>query len=203
MSIVRYINGFIVKVDKASCLKFPDGIHIEAVEPNGLEREVKALAYMLPPLRANYSSAWNCLTLKFLGRLIGIYGSGKIVFCAKDPDEAELVLRLLRELIIEVRRRMGNQLPSDEELRRKSQLSALKLYNYLPKKNCGECGELTCIAFAIRVLNGDKKLSECPLLSESKYSHLIDQFKRDFGIELFKILWKGSKLIELMKCSES
>ncbi len=197
MSIVRYINGFIVKVDKASCLKFPDGIHIEAVEPNGLEREVKALAYMLPPLRANYSSAWNCLTLKFLGRLIGIYGSGKIVFCAKDPDEAELVLRLLRELIIEVRRRMGNQLPSDEELRRKSQLSALKLYNYLPKKNCGECGELTCIAFAIKVLNGDRRLKECKLLH--KNHELLIKLEKDFGIELVKFLWDGFNLTSILK----
>ncbi len=199
MASTECIEGFMVKVDRASCLKFPGGISIEAFEPNGLEREIKVLAFTLPPLKANYSSAWNCLTLKLFGRLIGIYSSGKIVFCAKNLSEAKVILKSLRKLISEVRKNIPEKLPNQQELAKRNRLSALILYNYLPKTNCMKCGESTCVAFAVKVLNGDRKLSECLLLSESKYTHLIDQFKKDFGTELFKILWDGSRLIELMK----
>ena len=35
-------------------------------------------------------------------------------------------------------------------------------YKKLPGTNCGECGEATCMAFALRVKSAQRKLSECP-----------------------------------------
>jgi hypothetical protein len=37
-----------------------------------------------------------------------------------------------------------------------------EIYNKLPKTNCGECGEATCIALALKVQTGQRRLSDCP-----------------------------------------
>jgi hypothetical protein len=34
----------------------------------------------------------------------------------------------------------------------------------LPKTNCRQCGQATCLAFAVAVIKGDKKLADCPPL---------------------------------------
>ena len=39
-------------------------------------------------------------------------------------------------------------------------------YKKLPGTNCGECGEATCMAFALRVKSAQRKLSECPYVQQ-------------------------------------
>ena len=38
----------------------------------------------------------------------------------------------------------------------------IDIYKKLPGNNCGECGETTCMAFALRVKSAKRKISECP-----------------------------------------
>ena len=38
---------------------------------------------------------------------------------------------------------------------------ALEIYKRLPRTNCRECGEQTCMAFAVRLWQGEAALSEC------------------------------------------
>jgi hypothetical protein len=38
----------------------------------------------------------------------------------------------------------------------------IELYKKLPGTNCGECGESTCMAFALKVKSAQRKMSECP-----------------------------------------
>lgn len=40
----------------------------------------------------------------------------------------------------------------------------LQLYSLLPKTNCGQCREPSCMAFAVAVVQGRKKVGDCPLL---------------------------------------
>jgi len=39
-------------------------------------------------------------------------------------------------------------------------------YKKLPGTNCGECGETTCMAFALRVKSAQRKISECPYVKQ-------------------------------------
>jgi acetyl-CoA decarbonylase/synthase complex subunit gamma len=48
--------------------------------------------------------------------------------------------------------------------------SPMEIYEYLPRTNCGECGEKTCLAFASLLMERKKKLEECPPLFEEKYA---------------------------------
>jgi acetyl-CoA decarbonylase/synthase complex subunit gamma len=44
-------------------------------------------------------------------------------------------------------------------------LSPLAVYNSLPKKNCNECGVPTCLAFAVKLIEGTVELEACPYLT--------------------------------------
>lgn len=56
-------------------------------------------------------------------------------------------------------------------------LSPFNLYPHLPKKNCKECGEATCLAFAVKLLNRDIELEKCPHLDDEQKSKLKAMFE--------------------------
>ena len=45
-------------------------------------------------------------------------------------------------------------------------LKALDIYKLLPKKNCKECGDPTCLTFAMKLAGGKADLDLCPYLDE-------------------------------------
>ncbi|MFZ5943738.1 MAG: acetyl-CoA decarbonylase/synthase complex subunit gamma [Bacillota bacterium] len=45
-------------------------------------------------------------------------------------------------------------------------LTGLEIYKLLPKKNCGECGPPTCLAFAMSLAAGKASLETCPYVSD-------------------------------------
>jgi acetyl-CoA decarbonylase/synthase, CODH/ACS complex subunit gamma len=46
-------------------------------------------------------------------------------------------------------------------------LTGLEIYKQLPKKNCGECGVPTCLAFAMALAAGKAALASCPYVSDA------------------------------------
>ncbi len=49
-----------------------------------------------------------------------------------------------------------------------SKPSPIMVYNLLPKKNCGECKVPTCMAFALKLIEGEAEFEECPYLTEEQ-----------------------------------
>ena len=47
-----------------------------------------------------------------------------------------------------------------------AKLSAIEIYQNLPKTNCGECGFPTCLAFAMQLANKQASLDQCPDVTE-------------------------------------
>ena len=45
-------------------------------------------------------------------------------------------------------------------------LTGIQILKMLPKKNCGECGIPTCLAFAMKVAAGQSEIGECPYVSD-------------------------------------
>ena len=56
------------------------------------------------------------------------------------------------------------------ELRKKP--AALEIFVRLPRTDCGQCGEKTCIAFALRLWSGQISLFQCTPVFGGVYSHL-------------------------------
>ncbi len=46
-------------------------------------------------------------------------------------------------------------------------LKALDIYKLLPKKNCKECGDPTCLTFAMKLAGGKADVDLCPYLDEN------------------------------------
>ncbi|RJP20042.1 MAG: acetyl-CoA decarbonylase/synthase complex subunit gamma [Deltaproteobacteria bacterium] len=51
-------------------------------------------------------------------------------------------------------------------------LTALDIYKLLPKTNCKECGQPTCLAFAMQMASGKATLDRCPYASEEAVAKL-------------------------------
>ena len=51
-------------------------------------------------------------------------------------------------------------------------LNAFQIYKLLPKTNCKECGESTCMAFATKLISQERKIEECPYLEGANLREL-------------------------------
>lgn len=51
-------------------------------------------------------------------------------------------------------------------------LTGMAIYKLLPKKNCGDCGVPTCMAFAMQVAAKQKSIEDCPHISEEAKAEL-------------------------------
>jgi len=57
-------------------------------------------------------------------------------------------------------------------------VSMLEVYALLPKTNCKQCGEPTCMAFATALLSRKRKIEECtPLMGEERYAKNLEKLK--------------------------
>ncbi|AGK60804.1 formylmethanofuran dehydrogenase, subunit G [Archaeoglobus sulfaticallidus PM70-1] len=64
-------------------------------------------------------------------------------------------------------------------------ITPMEVYKLLPKTNCKKCGEATCMSFAFKVINRERKLEDCtPLFEEKKYAPQLEELKKMLkGIE--------------------
>jgi len=53
-------------------------------------------------------------------------------------------------------------------------LTGIEIFKSLPKTNCKECGEPTCLAFAMKLAAGRAELSACPYVSEETKAKLAE-----------------------------
>ena len=100
------------------------------------------------------------------GHIIAIR-SGKITVTAlADEAEARQVCEELRNTINQVDKQRESITPT---LRKHARLHPLAVYRELPRTNCGECGEATCMAFAARVVRRELTAKGCKILLDKAY----------------------------------
>jgi len=74
-------------------------------------------------------------------------------------------------------------------------LTGLEIFKQLPKKNCGECGVPTCLAFAMALAAGKASLESCPYVTEAAKEALGSASAPP--IKLIKVGAGDSKVVEL------
>ena len=102
-------------------------------------------------------------------RLINLFPHRAAIGRLREMQDAWRTLARLKRLVNDVWARRASIQPSYE---RKVRVSALEVYSRLPKTNCGQCGEATCIAFAAKLLNGEQRLEHCAPVFAGEYEHL-------------------------------
>jgi ArsR family metal-binding transcriptional regulator len=115
------------------------------------------------------------LTLKFEGKLITLYAREIAINIVTGEDEADNILKWLKNEINDTWERRKEIMPSFEVAKKPGILDILK---QLPKSNCKECGHPTCMVFAVLVTEGDKKPDDCPHLDAQQKKTLQNYLKQ-------------------------
>ena len=128
----------------------------------------------------NFTKDPPSVTFRSQGKLITVHGDKIAVNALKDEAEARKIIEWLKREINEAWEKREEIEPSYESLPRPQVMPILKL---LPKTNCRECGEPTCMVFAVSVTEGIKGAEGCPPLSQENKSKLelyLSPFKLDY-----------------------
>ena len=143
--------------------------------PNPKAQHLRCYAYLdgniskvLPYLNTVLGGYQYCkdppmLTLKFQGKLITLYPETIGINMVKDEAEADSILQWLKQEINNTWERREEIKPSFERAPKPRILDILRL---LPRSNCQECGQPTCMVFAARVSMGTAFPDDCPALDE-------------------------------------
>jgi ArsR family metal-binding transcriptional regulator len=151
------------------CLADPRKVRVIAEADREVGDVFPYLNAILP--NAAYSPGANTLTLKLAYRLITLYPHVAVMAKVDGEEDALGVLAWLREIINGTYRRRNEIVPCYEQRRL---VGFLEVYRLLPGGNCKVCGEATCLAFAVGLLESRHRLEECPRLDEGHQQRLTD-----------------------------
>ncbi len=171
------LSGYTLEIFRSKCNAGAQTLHCFA----HLKDDVGAvLPYLNTVLGGfGYIQEPPALTLKNSGKLITIHPRKIAVNALQDEEQAAKIVAWLQREINSAWDNRANIEPSWQGAKQPALMEILKL---LPKTNCKDCGEPTCMVFAVRVLEGVKDHTHCPALREDKKEALADylsQFQFD------------------------
>ena len=112
--------------------------------------------------------------------MITVHAKKIAINALKDEDEATKIIEWLKREINSAWEKREKIEPLYEAAPQPKVIEILKL---LPKTNCKECGQPTCMVFAAQVAEGAKGPEDClPLddASKGQLSSYLSQFRFDF-----------------------
>jgi ArsR family metal-binding transcriptional regulator len=159
------IHDYVIRMVRSEC-------NVSSEKLNALVELADDLGDLLPYLNAvlgpgDYSHAEKILTVKHDGHLITFRPRQIAITKLDDEDEAKKVTEVLIRLANETAANRDRIAPSTT-FRRAPR--ALDLFRLLPGKNCAECGEATCLAFAMKLAGGEAVWGGCPLLHQEQFA---------------------------------
>jgi ArsR family metal-binding transcriptional regulator len=118
------------------------------------------------------------VTFKIHGKLITVHGRKIAINALKDEAEACKIVEWLKSEINDAWEKREGITPVFKGVPRPQLIEILRL---LPKTNCRECGEVTCMVFAARVVEGAKAVEAClPLDMEKR--HQLESYMDQFNL---------------------
>ncbi len=119
------------------------------------------------------------VTFRSQGKLITVHGKKMAVNALKNEEEAKKIIEWLKREINEAWENRDRIEPCYESMPVPKIIEILKL---LPKSNCRECGEPTCMVFAARVAEGAKGADNCPPIGPLEKDKL-EIYMKQFHLE--------------------
>ena len=163
------LTGYSLEIFKSKCNPGAHGVHCFAHLDNDIS---EVLPYLNSRLGGFiYTENPPSLTLKNYGKLITLHGQKIAVNALKDREEAEKIISWLQREINDTWQNRREIEPSTANALQPVLLEVLKL---LPKTNCKECNEQTCLVFASRVIEGVKDQNDCPPIAPTNKVKLKD-----------------------------
>jgi ArsR family metal-binding transcriptional regulator len=171
------LSGYTLEIFRSKCRSEAKTLHCFG----HLHDDVgEALPYLNSVLGGfSYVKEPPTLTLKSSGKLITIHPRKVAVNALQDEEQAEKIVAWLQREINSVWENRNNIRPCFTGESKPELMEVLKL---LPRINCKECGEPTCMVFAIRVMDGVKDHNNCPAL-ESKNKESLAKYLCQFRFD--------------------
>jgi ArsR family metal-binding transcriptional regulator len=130
------------------------------------------ISEVLPYLNASFPGAVyhpgaNALTWKKGGHNIAFHAYEIATSNVEDRDSAEIELKGLIDLVNRTWEGRADITPDTTTRHRPTPMAIFKL---LPQTNCKQCGEPTCYTFALKLAASQRRLADCPVLTEAQYA---------------------------------
>ena len=172
------LQSYKMEIFRAECNPSFEALHCFA----HLEQDVsEAIPYLNAVLGGfTYQKDPPSVTFKAHGKLITVHAKKIAVNALKDDNEAIKIIEWLKQEINSAWENRENIEPRYEAAPQPKVIEILKL---LPKTNCKECGQPTCMVFSTQVAEGAKGVDDCPPLdnaSREQLSSYLGQFRFDY-----------------------
>jgi ArsR family metal-binding transcriptional regulator len=127
----------------------------------------KVLPYLNTALKGlQYYAEEKILTAKRGGRLITFRPRQIAITKLEDEKEGTAVMEELKRIVNET---FANKDHIEPNYTSRPVPRPLDIFKLLPGKNCKECGEHTCMAFALKLMNDEVEWKQCPLLLNKEF----------------------------------
>ena len=171
------LKGYTLEIFKSKCQADAKGVHCFA----HLQQDVsEALPFLNAVLGGfEYLQDPPAVTFRAQGKLITVHGDKIAVNALKDEIEARKIVEWMKNEINNAWENKEQIEPSTTGMPKPGIIDILKL---LPKTNCRECGEPTCMVFATKIAEGAKSAENCPQIQEknaNKLAEYMSRFKLD------------------------
>ena len=168
------LKTYTKEIFRSKCMPGAESVHCFAHLAEDIQN---VLPYLNAELGgSSFTKDPASVTFKVHGKLISVHPRKIAINALKDENEAEKILFWLKDVINDTWARRNEIEPSFESARQPVLLEILRL---LPKSNCRECNEPTCMVFAARVVEGIKDQNGCPQLdpeNRNKLEKYLSQF---------------------------
>ncbi len=140
------------------CLAEPGKLIVIAESDQPLDGVLPLLNAILPNV-ISYNPMAGVMTLRRQPGLITLYPQKVMITQVADVQDGLEMLAAVRDLLNRIWERRDEIQPKAEGRRVPRPLD---IYELLPRSNCGDCGEATCMAFAFGLLEARHRPEECP-----------------------------------------
>jgi ArsR family metal-binding transcriptional regulator len=167
------LKSYTKEIFRAECNPRFQALHCFA----HLDQDVsEAIPYLNAVLGGHsYTQDPPSVNFKIQGKLITVHPKKIAINALQDEQEATKIIEWLKREINTAWENRDNIEPLYEAAPQPKLFEILKL---LPKTNCKECGQPTCMVFASQVAEGAKGPENCPPLDEKSRLNLTQYLSR-------------------------
>jgi len=132
-------------------------------------RPSRPLTEVLPYVNAilpnilSYNPTAGIMTLRRQPGFITLYPDKVYITQVRDSSEGLDLLEALRQVINKIWDRRAQITPA---VTGRQPPGFLDIWKLLPRRNCKRCGQPTCLAFAVALLQAKAQSADCPFLCE-------------------------------------
>jgi ArsR family metal-binding transcriptional regulator len=161
------LTGYVKQIFRPTCSPSFESVHCIAHLNEDISEVLPYLNALLGGME--YFRDPPEVMFRHYGKIIKVGAREIAINALEDEDEADRVLKWLKDQINEAWANHESITPQYEGRKKPKLIEILKL---LPKTNCKKCGRLTCMVFAAQVAEGGLGPEHCPDLSVTNQEKL-------------------------------